>query len=124
MKSFVFAALTLAVLSAPAFADGDAEKGEKVFAKCKACHDVEKGVSKVGPTLKGIVGRKAASVEGYTYSDPMKAKGTEGLVWTEEELAVYLPDPKKFVPGTKMSFAGLKKPEEVANVIAYLKAHP
>lgn len=124
MKSFVFVAVALAAFSATAFADGDAEKGEKVFTKCKACHDVEKGVNKVGPTLKGIVGRKAASVEGYTYSDPMKTKGTEGLVWSEDQLAAYLPDPKKFVPGTKMSFAGLKKPEDVADIVAFLKAHP
>lgn len=124
-KATILAALTAAVLIAgPAHAEGDAAKGEKVFAKCKACHEVEKGVNKVGPTLKGVVGRKAASAEGYKYSEAMTAKGAEGVVWDEATLAAYLPDPKAFVPKTKMAFNGLKKPEEVADVIAYLKAHP
>jgi cytochrome c len=124
-KKLILAALASAVLFAvPAHAEGDAAAGEKVFAKCKACHEVEKGVNKVGPTLKGVVGRKAASVEGYKYSEAMIAKGAEGVVWDEATLAAYLPDPKGFVPKTKMAFAGLKKPEDVANVIAYLKAHP
>jgi cytochrome c len=124
-KKLILAALASAVLFAvPAHAEGDAAAGEKVFAKCKACHEVEKGVNKVGPTLKGVVGRKAASVEGYKYSEAMLAKGAEGVVWDEATLTAYLPDPKGFVPKTKMAFAGLKKPEDVANVIAYLKAHP
>jgi cytochrome c len=124
-KKLILAALASAVLFAvPAHAEGDAAAGEKVFAKCKACHEVEKGVNKVGPTLKGVVGRKAASVEGYKYSEAMLAKGAEGVVWDEATLTTYLPDPKAFVPKTKMAFAGLKKPEEVADVIAYLKAHP
>jgi cytochrome c len=125
LRHTVFATFAATLLIAgPAFADGDAAKGEKVFMKCKACHDVEKGVNKVGPTLKGIVGRKAASVADYKYSEGMTAKGAEGVVWDEATLTTYLPDPKAFVPKTKMAFAGLKKPEEVADVIAYLKAHP
>jgi cytochrome c len=125
MKITVLAVLAaILAASGPAFADGDAAKGEKVFLKCKACHENEKGVNRVGPTLKGVVGRPTASVEGYAYSHAMKAKGAEGQVWDEATLAAYLPDPKAFVKGTKMSFAGLKKPEEVADVIAYLKAHP
>ena len=124
-KKLILAALASAVLFAgPALAEGDAAKGEKVFAKCKACHENEKGVNKVGPTLKGVVGRKTASVEGYKYSEAMLAKGAEGTVWDEATLTIYLADPKAFVPKTKMAFAGLKKPEEVADVIAYLKAHP
>lgn len=124
-KTTAFAALAAALLLAvPAHAEGDAAAGEKVFAKCKACHEVEKGVNKVGPTLKGVVGRPAASVPDYKYSEAMLAKGAEGLVWTEENLTAYLPDPKAYVPKTKMAFAGLKKPEDVANIIAYLKAHP
>ncbi len=124
-KKLILAALASAVLFAvPAHAEGDAAAGEKVFAKCKACHENVKGVNKVGPTLKGVVGRKAASVEGYKYSEAMLAKGAEGVVWDEATLTAYLPDPKAFVPKTKMAFAGLKKPEDVANVIAYLKAHP
>jgi cytochrome c len=124
-KTTILAALAAAVLFVtPALADGDAAKGEKVFAKCKACHENEKGVNKVGPTLKGVVGRKAASVEGFKYSEAMATKGTEGLVWDEANIATYLADPKGFVPKNKMAFAALKKPEDVADVIAYLKAHP
>ena len=125
IKKAVFAALASAVLfAAPAHAAGDAAAGEKVFAQCKACHENEKGVNKVGPTLKGVVGRKAASVEGYKYSEAMVKKGAEGVVWDEATLTEYLPNPKAFVPGTKMAFGGLKKPEDVANIIAYLAAHP
>lgn len=125
IKTTVFAALAAAVLFAvPAHAEGDAAAGQKIFNQCKACHENEKGVNKVGPTLKGIVGRKAASVPDYKYSAAMMAKGTEGLVWTEENLTAYLPNPRAYVPGTKMAFAGLKKPDDVANVIAFLKAHP
>ena len=125
IKKAVFAALASAVLfTVPAHAAGDAAAGEKVFAQCKACHENEKGVNKVGPTLKGVVGRKAASVADYKYSPAMTKKGEEGLVWDEATLTQYLPNPKAMVPGTKMAFAGLKKPEDVANVIAYLAAHP
>lgn len=125
LRHMIPAALAAVFLFAgPALAEGDAAKGEKVFNACKACHDNEKGVNKVGPTLKGIVGRAAASVADYKYSDAMIAKGTEGLVWTEENLVAYLPNPRAYVPKTKMAFAGLKKPDQVADIIAYLKAHP
>ncbi len=100
----------------------DAENGAKVFKKCMACHAIDEK-NKIGPSLKGIVGRKAASVEGFKYSDAMLAKGAEGVVWDEATLAAYLPDPKAWVPGTKMVFPGLKKPEEVTDLIAYLKAN-
>ena len=100
----------------------DAEMGAKVFKKCMACHTVENTINKVGPSLKGIVGRKAATVEGFKYSDAMLAKAAEGVVWDEATLAAYLPDPRKFVPGTKMAFPGLKKPEEVVDLIAFLKS--
>lgn len=125
IKKAVFAALASAVLfSVPAHADGDAAAGEKVFNQCKACHENQKGVNKIGPTLKGVVGRKTASVPDYKYSDAMAAKGAAGQVWDVATLTAYLPNPKAFVPGTKMAFGGLKKPEDVANVIAYLAANP
>lgn len=125
IKKAVFAALASAVLFAvPAHAEGDAAAGQKVFNQCKACHDIEKGVNKVGPTLKGVVGRKAASVPDYKYSAAMIKKGEEGVVWDEPTLTAYLPNPKAYVPGTKMAFGGLKKPEDVTNLIAYLKANP
>ncbi len=122
MKKIALAVALAAVLPmAVAHAEGDAAKGKKVFNKCKACHYADKKKNKVGPYLVGVVGRKAASVEGFKYSKAMKAKGAEGLVWTEENLDKYLTAPKKFVPGNKMAFAGLKKAEDRANVIAYLK---
>lgn len=125
LRKSVLAALALGILFAvPAHAEGDAEAGAKVFNQCKACHDVEKGVNKVGPTLKGVIGRKAGSVADYKYSEAMAAKGAEGLVWTEENLITYLANPKAFVPKTKMAFAGLKKPEDEVNLIAFLKTHP
>lgn len=125
LRKSVLAALASGILFAvPAHAEGDAEAGAKVFNQCKACHDVEKGVNKVGPTLKGVIGRKAGSVADYKYSEAMAAKGAEGLVWTEENLITYLANPKAFVPKTKMAFAGLKKPEDEVNLIAFLKTHP
>jgi cytochrome c len=117
---FVLAASAL-ILSTAAAQAQDAEKGAKVFRLCMACHTADAETNKVGPHLKGVVGRKAASVEGFKYSDAMLAKGAEGVVWDEPTLTAYLPDPKGFVPGTKMVFTGVKKPEDVADLIAFLK---
>lgn len=75
----------------------------------------------VGPVLNGIVGRKAGSIEGFNYSDANKIAGEKGLVWTEQELSKYLADPRAFMPGNKMAFAGLKDEQDRADVIAYLK---
>ncbi|PPB79729.1 cytochrome c [Albidovulum inexpectatum] len=95
--------------------------GEKVFRKCKACHKVGEGAKNgTGPVLNGVVGRPAAAVDGFKYSNAMKAAAEDGLVWTPENLHEYLAAPKKFIKGTKMSFAGLKKPEDIDAVIAYL----
>ena len=106
----------------PALADGDAAAGEKVFKKCAACHAVGDGAkNKVGPALNGIVGAPAAHVEDFKYSANMVELAEGGLVWDEETLTAYLKKPKDVVPKTKMSFAGLRKEEEVAHVIAYLK---
>lgn len=116
----VFATLGLMGFSTAGSAQ-DAAEGAKVFKKCMVCHTAEDTTNKVGPSLKGIVGRKAASVEGFKYSDAMLAKAAEGVIWDEATLTAYLPDPKAFVPGTKMVFPGLKKPQDVANLIAYLK---
>lgn len=120
----MLAVLILLTNTSVSQADGDAAKGEKVYVKCKTCHDIDKGVNKVGPSLKGLVGRKAAAVPDFKYSEAMIAKGAEGVVWDEATLTVYLPDPKAFVPKTKMVFAGLKKPEDIEDLIAFLKTKP
>lgn len=97
---------------------GDAEQGGKVFNRCKACHTVEQGKHRVGPSLHGVVGRKAGTAEGFNYSEAMKKSEVS---WTPENLAKYLEDPKGFIPGNKMIFAGLKKEDERRDVIAYLQ---
>jgi len=100
---------------------GDVEAGEKVFRKCKACHQVGEGAkNRVGPILTGIVGKVAGQNADFKYSDAMAAKGEEGMEWTVENLSAFLEKPRDFVKGTKMSFPGLKKEDERANVITYL----
>lgn len=101
---------------AAVLAAGDAGKGEKVFGKCKACHKLD-GSNGVGPHLDNVVNRATGSVADFNYSDAMKSHGGD---WTPENLFAYLEDPKAVVPGNKMAFAGLKKPEDRADVIAYL----
>ena len=105
-------------MAAPALA-GDAAAGAKVFKKCKACHYVDREKNKSGPHLVNVVGRAAGVVEGFKYS---KAMAGSGLVWDEVTLTGFLAKPKRYLKGTKMSFAGLKKESDIANVIAYLKA--
>lgn len=104
---------------------GDPANGEKVFRKCMACHDVgPEAKAKVGPPLNGIIGRAAAAFEGFKYSDAMMEAAALGLVWSAETIGELLEKPKDFVPGTKMTFAGLRKEEERADVIAYLATFP
>ena len=104
--------------------EGDAEAGATVFKKCSACHVVDKDQNKVGPSLLGVIGRTAGTHADFKYSNAMVDAGKNGLVWDEATLHEYLRDPKAKVKGTKMVFPGLKKDEEIVNVIAYLKQHP
>ena len=99
------------------YAAADVAAGEKVFAKCKACHKLD-GVDGTGPHLNGVVDRPKASIAGFGYSDVLLAMASEA--WTPENLDGFLLSPKAYAPGTKMSFAGLPKVEERANLIAYL----
>lgn len=121
ISAAIVLALTTALTSGAALADsdGDAAKGKKIFNKCKACHSLEEGKKKVGPSLFGIVGKAAGTVEGYKYSKAMKESG---LTWDEATLDSFIKKPKKFLKGTKMSFAGLKKEDQREDLIAYLKA--
>ena len=104
--------------SGVALAQGDAEAGEKVFNKCKACHVADEPQNRVGPHLVALFGRQAGSVEGFKYSDAMKESG---VTWDEETIAEYIADPRGYIKGNRMAFVGLKDEEEIADLIAYLK---
>ncbi|MGE5506470.1 MAG: c-type cytochrome [Actinomycetota bacterium] len=112
-----FGLLVGAALLAAPFAASAAD-APAAFNQCKACHKVEAGKNGVGPSLFGVFGRKAGTAEGFKYSDAMHAAGK---TWDEASLSAYLADPKGAVPGNKMAFAGLKKPEDVKAVVDYLK---
>ncbi|UYV62376.1 CYCS [Cordylochernes scorpioides] len=105
-------------MSVPA---GDSAKGKKIFTtKCAQCHNIEAGKGhKTGPSLWDIVGKKTGQGAGYKYSDANK---NCGLTWTKETLYKYLENPKKMIPGTKMVFAGIKKPQERADLVAYIES--
>ena len=121
IKTLPLIVLGFCLSATPALASGDVAAGEKVFKKCKACHVVDAEKHKTGPHLVNIMGRAAGSADGYKkYSDAMKSSG---IVWNEETLDGYLEKPKDYVKGTRMAFAGLRKEEDRANVIAYLKSY-
>jgi cytochrome c len=122
----IFAAAAAA--SGPAFA-ADPAAGEKVFAKCKACHQLAAGKHGVGPSLQGFLGRKAGTVEKFNFSPDMKAAGEKGLVWSDEAFLAYIEKPQEYVgqiigkpkASTRMVFVGLPKKEERDDLLAYLK---
>jgi len=115
----LLAVMALGIAAArPAAAAGDADKGKIIFNKCMVCHSTEAGVNKIGPSLHGIVGTKAAEVPNYTFSPALKKSG---LTWDDATLDKWLTNPRKLVPGTKMIFPGLPKEDDRQNVIAYLK---
>lgn len=98
---------------------GNAAAGKVVFAQCRSCHVTDPGVNKTGPSLAGIVGRAAGSIQGFNYSPANK---NSGLTWSEEQLYAYLENPQRVVPKTKMIFPGLADAQKRADVIAYLKS--
>lgn len=111
-------AAAIGAFGGAALADGNAAEGEKVFRKlCSACHVVQAGQNKLGPSLHAILGRKAGTVDGFRYSDANK---NSAVVWTSDKLDPYLKDPKAFMPGNRMAFAGVKKDDERKDLIAYL----
>ena len=104
---------------APSANAQDVAAGEKSFNKCRACHQVgESAKNTVGPVLNGLFGRKSGTVEGYSYSEANK---TSGITWDEATFADYIKDPKARIPGTKMSFAGIKNEQEIKDLTAFLK---
>lgn len=111
--------IALTVIAGSAQAEGDAAAGEKLFRQCKACHAVEAGKNRVGPSLFGVVGKKAASAEEFKgYSEGLK---TAGFVWDDAKLDAYLTNPKAMIADSKMVFAGMAEAADRAHVIAYLK---
>lgn len=105
-----------------AFADltGDAAAGETIFAQCRTCHLLEEGKNGVGPSLYGVIGREAGSIEGFNYSD---ANANSGITWTPEIMFEYLEAPREYLPGTRMAYPGLKDAQERADLIAYLQTN-
>jgi cytochrome c len=111
------------VVEVAAFDPELAEAGEKVFKKCKSCHQIGDGAkNKSGPVLNGIFDNTAGVVDGFKYSKVMRKAGEDGLVWNETELAAFLAKPKKYMKGTKMSFAGLKKEKDQLAIVEFLKS--
>lgn len=103
----------------PLSASGDSAKGKRIFARCKACHNLTAAPrSRMGPNLDDLFGRQAGAYEGYKYS---KALGEADFVWTEEKLDQWLAQPKTFMPGNKMAFAGLRKEQDRKDLLAYLR---
>lgn len=121
MSKIITAACTAAILLLPSMASAqDASAGETVFKKCAVCHVVDSDKNKVGPSLQNVIGRQPGVHADFKYSKAMVEFGA-GKIWDEATLTTYLANPKGVVKGTKMAFAGLKKEQEIADVIAYLK---
>lgn len=118
MRSVIFAAV-LAASSISGARAQDAAAGEKVFAVCKACHQIgENAKNSVGPVLNGMIGRSAGTYAGYSYS---AANKDSGITWDEATFREYIKDPKAKITGTKMTYAGLKDEQKVNDLLAYLK---
>ena len=120
MMGTIVAGFGIGILAAGTAQAADTANGKKIFARCQACHVVTGDQNKIGPHLSGVMNRKAGSVADFKYSPAMMEAGNKGTSWSDENLDKYLTDPKAFIPGNKMVFTGLKKPEERAYVIAYL----
>lgn len=111
------AAVLLALSAGTGRADGDPEKGKRVFLKCKTCHELTAEKNKIGPHMVGIIGRKSGSVAGFKYSTAMQKAG---IVWDAKAIDAYITDPKKYVPGNKMTLAPITNAQDRADVIAYI----
>jgi cytochrome c len=119
MMKMILPLVALGLLAQAQARAQDAAAGEKTYAQCRACHQIgETAKNTVGPVMNGVIGRKAAEREGYSYSNAMKSSG---LTWDEATFADYIKDPKAKVPGTKMIYAGLKDDKRIADLVAFLK---
>jgi cytochrome c len=124
LKSGFVSVAALGLFGTAALAQ-NAENGEQVFKKCRACHQVgDSAKNGVGPMLNGLIGRTSGTVAEFNYSDANKEAGAKGLVWSEDELNKYLEAPLTYMPKNKMAFAGLKDEADRKDVIAYLKTFP
>ena len=125
MKTAVKLLTTIAAAALSANAalaqDGNAEAGEDVFKKCRACHDIGPDAkNKVGPMLNGLIGRKSGTIEGFAYSDANK---NSNVTWDEATFLKYIEDPRAFMPGNKMAFAGVKEADDVKDLLGFLKQY-
>ena len=123
MRSTLIGAFALMALTTTAARaeDGDPAAGEKVFTQCKACHQIgETAKNAVGPELNGLFGRHSGSVAGYNYSDANK---NSGITWDETVFREYIKAPRTKIPGTKMTFVGLKDDQKITDLIAFLKQY-
>lgn len=125
VRTFLWFVMTVAITmmgvllaSSIAFASGDVRHGEKLFAHCQACHSLRPSINKLGPSLFGIVDRPSAAVDGYQYSKAMK---DADVIWSEQSLKSFLASPRKFIPGSKMSFS-IRKQEDLDDLVAFLRA--
>jgi cytochrome c len=123
MKTSILSALVVvtSLMTASAALAQDAAAGKASFNKCMACHAIGEGAkNKVGPVLNGLDGRKTGTIEGYSYSEANK---NSGITWNKEQFLDYIKDPKAKIPGTKMSFAGIKNETEANNLWAFLSQY-
>jgi cytochrome c len=123
IRTVAAAWLAAGTLLSPSFGadlhSGDAARGEKIYDRCIACHSIDR--DRTGPRHSGLVGRPVGGVPGFSYSPAMKAAGARGMVWDEPTLDRFLENPMRFLPGTRMGYAGVKNAQERADLIAFLK---
>ena len=121
MKSLAIVTAAIVGIMPPLAHAQDIVAGEQAFKRCTACHSVgENAANRMGPQLNGIVGKEAATQDGFNYSRALKEKGEAGLTWTPETLTQFIRSPREYVPGNKMSFAGVQDDKQIADIIAYL----
>jgi cytochrome c len=124
MKHMAICSIAFLLVTVSAAVAQDIDNGARLFRRCIACHTAEIDRNKFGPHLKGVVGRPAAGLTDYQYSEAMQSAGAAGLVWDEATLADFIANPKQKVPGTRMRFSGMAVGSDMDDLIGYLKANP